>query len=320
MSKSRYFAKDRRLISTRALQRVTWIALAALIAVLLSFASYYIWDRYVHVGDQSPLELDIEHLEETVHQDPQDPEARLVLAESYLGSGQYAQALEQAEQVSSLYPDNPTALLISGISYVRLDRPEAAVRPLQRFIEMRRDLPMAHSDIILEAAYYYLGESYLKLKRPAVAIPFLEAALLIKPTDADALYQVGLAYQATDQPKTALERYHSAVRLVPDFAEAYQGMATAYSDLDQPGHENYALGMVAFSQQEYRRALRHLQDAIETEPDFAPALLGAGLVYERLGQLDEAMPLIQQTLELNPNDFVAQQAMGRIQEALKVED
>ena len=312
--------QEKRLLNTRTLQTMAWMMLAALIVAVASFAGYYVLDRYIHTSGPSPAELDIEYLEEAVHQDPRDPEARLVLAESYLRSGRYEGALGQTEQVLSLYPDNPTALLIAGISYVRLDQPEAALRPLQRFIEMRRDLPMAHSDIVLEAAYYYLGEGYLKLDRAAEAIPMLEAALLISPTDADALYQVGLAYQATGQPQAALERYHAAVRLVPDFAEAYQGMVSIYSSLDQPGYENYALGMVAFSRQEYRQAARYLEIAVEALPNFAPAYLGSGLVYERLGQLDKALPLVHQALELDPHDFATQQTTGRIERALNQEN
>lgn len=312
--------KDRRMISTRALQRAAWIATAAWIAVLASFAGYYVLDRYLHANEKSPAELQIENLEETVHQDPRNPDARIMLAESYLRSGRYEEALAQVEQVSSLYPDHPNALLIAGICHVQLEQPEAALHPLHRFVEMRQDQPMAHSDMILEAAYYYLGESYLKLERAADAIPVLEAALLIRPTDADALYQAGLAYQATDQPQTALERYHAAVRLVPDFTEVYQGMASIYSDLDQPGYENYALGMVAFSRQEYRQAMRHLEKAVEVLPNFSPAFLGAGLVYERLGQLEEALPPLRRALELNPQDFATQQALGRVEEALSQEN
>ncbi len=312
--------QDRRLIDTRTLQRAAWLALAALIVVVVSFAGYYIWDRYIHAGEKSPTELNIEYLEESVHQDPRDPDVRLLLAESYLRSGRYAAALEQAEQVSSLYPDNPSALLIAGICHVRMDQPQAALHPLLSFVEMRQDQPMAHSDIILETAYYYLGESYLALERPAEAIPYLEAALLIRPTDADALYQAGLAYQAAAQPQTALERYHAAVRLVPDFVEAYQGMAGIYAELDQPDHENYALGMVALSRQDYRESARYLEKAVDALPDFAPAHLGVGLAYERLGEFEDALPPIRRALELNPHDFVAQQAIGRIERTLSQEN
>lgn len=312
--------QDQRLIGTRTLQRVAWLVLAALIAVVATFAGYYIWDRYMHAGEKSPTELNIELLEESVHQDPRDPDVRLMLAESYLRSGRYAAALEQAEQVSSLYPDNPSALLIAGICHVRMDQPRAALDPLHRFVEMRQDQPIAHSDIILETAYYYLGESYLALEQPAEAIPLLEAALRIRPTDADALYQAGMAYQASDQPQTALERYHAAVRLVPDFVEAYQGMAEIYAELDQPDHENYALGMVAFSRQDYREAARYLEKAVDALPDFAPAHLGVGLAYERLGELEDALPPIRQALELNPHDFATQQAIGRIERMLSQEN
>jgi tetratricopeptide (TPR) repeat protein len=310
------FMEDRRLISTKALQYAAWGAFLVLAAVLASFAAIYVWDRYIHAGDQSPVQLEIQSLEQAVHQDPRNPEARIGLAEVYLLSGRYAEAVEQAEQVSSLFPDNTNALLTAGIGYVRMGQPEAALYPLRRFVELRGERPMARVDTSLEAAYYFLGESYVGLGRPAEAIPVLEAALLISPTDADALYQAGLAYQALLQPEMALERYHKAVRLVPDFAEAYAGMVESYSTLNQPNHEDYARGMVAFSRGDYRSAISYLENASEALPDFAPAFLGVGLAYERTGRLEAASAAIQRALELNPDDFAAQQASGRIETAL----
>ncbi len=91
---------------------------------------------------------------------------RITLAESYLRAGSYVEALEQADQVLRLYPDNVSALLIAGVSQIRLDRPEAALEPLHRFVDLRKGGPMARSDTALEAAYFYLGESYVRLGRP----------------------------------------------------------------------------------------------------------------------------------------------------------
>ena len=82
----------------------------------------------------------------------------IVLARSYLISGQDAQALRQAEQVLNLYPDNTDALLLAGMAHVRMDQPEAALAPLERFVALRREQPMAGADNLLETAYYYLGE------------------------------------------------------------------------------------------------------------------------------------------------------------------
>jgi tetratricopeptide (TPR) repeat protein len=309
--------EDSRLLSTQTIQRAVWTTLAVLVAVLVLFISHYVWDRYIYLGGRPSDDLDIE---QAVHRDPRDAEARIALAESYARSGRYADALDQAEQVLGLYPDAANALLIAGISHVLLGQTEAALDPLHGFVALRQDEPMARTDTVLEAAYYYLGESYLKLDRPMEAIPVLEAALLISPTDADALYQLGLAYHASGQPELALQQYHEAVRFVPDFVEAYRGMVESYSALGQPGYEAYARGMEAFSLKDCRTAQPYLEQATETLPDFAPASLGIGLTYECLGQLEAASSAIGRALALDPGDFAAQQAFGRTQAALSSED
>jgi len=303
-------------LSTRAIQRTIWITLAALVITLALFAGYYIWDRYIHLDDRSPIELGVERMEATVHQDPQNPDTRAALAESYLRSGQYAEALTQTDQVLALYSEHAGALLIAGLANVRLNRPQEAVEPLEKFVLLRRDRPMAHTDAALEAAYYFLGESYVKLERPADALSALEAALAITPTDADALYQMGLAHQALGQPQMALELYARAVRLVPDFIEAYEGMVESYSALDESDHVTYAQGMVAFCQKDYRSAATYLEQATDALPDFAPAFLGLGLAYEGMGELRVALSAIQRALDLDPEDLAAQQALSRIQKTI----
>jgi protein O-GlcNAc transferase len=308
--------KERRPPSTQAIRRAIWITLFALVFLLLVFGGYYVWDRYVHLGDKSPLELDIERMESAIRQDSQNPDARVVLAEYYLNRGMYEKALGQTDQVLSLYPENEGALLISGIAHVRLNQPAAVLDPLEKFVALRQDRSTASIDTALETAYYFLGESYVKLGRPADAIRVLEAALTISSTDADALYQVGLAYQAMGQPQAALERYHKAVRLVPDFAEVYRGMIESYAALNQPDYGVYARGMEAFSLQDFESALTQLEQASRALQDFGPAFLGLGLTYEKTGQLEAALVAIQRALELNPHDFAAQQALGRIQAIL----
>jgi tetratricopeptide (TPR) repeat protein len=308
------------LFSTKTLQLATRIVLATVLVALLLFTGYYLWDHYAHTRLPSPVEEGIARMETTIHQDPRDPDVRAALAESYLRAGQYAPALGQAEQVLTLYPDHEDALWIAGLARIQLGQPEAAVEPLEHFIRLRSDRPMAHSDTALETAYYYLGESYVQLQRPADALGTLEAALSIMPTDADALFQAGLAYQLLDQPQRALERYHQAVRFVPDFAEAYQGMVDCYSTLAQPEHELYARGMIDLSRKKYRPAQQRLQQATEALPTFAPAYRGLALAYEASGQFMPALEAIQRALVLDANDLAAQQALGRIQTKLDAED
>ena len=294
------------------LTQLVLIALGLLVIVTLAFSGYYYWDRYIHVGDVSPLEMGITELEAAVRENPDDPEPRLALAQYYFQSGAYSKAITQAEQVRSVFPEENGALFLLGMSHYQSGEFERALEPLEEFAAIRREGQMAASDTLLETALYFLGEGYLRLGQPEQAIPVLSEALEIDSADADAMFQLGLAYTQTDQHELALEQYHNAVRFVPDFAEAYHGMIASYSALDQPSYVAYARGMESFSLRDFEVAQVHLESAAASLPDFAPAFLGLGLAYEQLGDLAEAREQLLRALELDPENFMAENALGRI--------
>ena len=125
-----------------------------------------------------------------------------------------------------------------------------------------------------------------------------------------------MAYTQNGQYELALEQYQKAVRFVPDFAEAYQGMADCYQQLAQPDHLLYAQGMVAYANHNFETAKEHLESAVGSLPDFVPALLGLGLTYEQLGQLDAAHSFLERAVALEPDNFLATHALGRVQHLL----
>ncbi len=301
------------LSTPQGIQRTIWLVAAALTVNVLLFGGYYYWDRYVHLGDTSQVEMSIAELEKAIRDDPNDPEKRVMLAEYYLNSNLPAKALEQTDQVLEAYPENEGALLLSGIAFVRQEQPEKAIDPLKHFVYLRKDLPLASSDKALEMAYYFLGESYLKVDRPLDAIEPLEAAIQISATDADALYQLGLAYNAAEKPEQAVVFFNRAVRLVPDFVEAYGGMIESYTTLEQPEFIAYARGMQAFSMGDFETARTHLEYAAQVLPDHSPTFLGLALTYEQLEEFDYALIAINHALELEPENFAAQQTLGRLQ-------
>jgi tetratricopeptide (TPR) repeat protein len=126
------------------------------------------------------------------------------------------------------------------------------------------------------------------------------------------MFQLGLAYTQTDQHELALEQYHNAVRFVPDFAEAYHGMIASYSALDKPSYVAYARGMEAFALNDFEVAQIHLENAAASLSDFAPAFLGLGLAYEQLGDLAAAREQLLYAQQLDPENFMAENALGRI--------
>jgi tetratricopeptide (TPR) repeat protein len=70
--------------------------------------------------------------------------------------------------------------------------------------------------------------------------------------------------------------------------------------------------MEAFCTGELDKALSHLSDAAEHLPLFAPTHLGLGLVLEQLGEFEDAINSLEEALDLEPNNFMASTALGRI--------
>jgi tetratricopeptide (TPR) repeat protein len=301
------------LSDNRSLRRLIWLILAALIILTVAFAGYYYWDRYVHLGDKSPIEMSTAHLEDQVRTDPSNPDARLALAEQYLQNQEFAGAMEQAQQVLNAFPDHPGALLILGVANTMAGNAQAAIEPLEQFAALRRDDPMAGVDTNLEAALYYLGYNYISINQPTQAIPVLSEALVIEPTDADAMFQLGIALAREGQHAQAIAQFYEAVRFVPDFADAYQEMAASYGAMDMPAHVLYAHGMQAFSNKSYDQARDLLEQAAGELSDFAPLYLGLALTYEQLGDLQLAQTNVERTLALEPHNFYANIIYERLQ-------
>ena len=305
---------------TDALRRAVLVTVAALVVVISAFSGYYLWDRYIHRGDRSAIEVQTESLLQAAHNNPNDAAARVALADAHLSARDYGQAVELADGVLAAYPDEAGALLIAGVAHCFLDEPAKAVRHLERFVSLRQGRPMARADQTLEMAYYFLGESYVRLHEPDKGASALEAALAISPTDADALFRLGQAYQLLDRPLAALEQYQHAVRLVPDFGQAYEGMAGCYASLGWDAHGVYARGMQAYAAGEYEKAEAYLEQAAAELPEFAPAHVGLALAYEKRGQLGKAKRAAQWALDLAPDDFVARTVIARIEQNSGAQD
>ena len=305
------FFKDSRQIT-----RAIWVVLTLILIVLIVFAGYYYWDRYVYGDDRTPLEIGILNMEEQVRADPDSIEARVALAEGYFREQQYPQAIDQAQQVLDVYPGSERAQFILGMAYIFNGNAGAGVATLEQFAAERRNSSMAKSDTTLQASLYYIGEAYLALGRPEDAASVFIEAIEISPTDADALYQLGNAYQDVGKCSLAIESYTRAVSFVPDFVEAYEGLEQCYKKLDMAGHAHYADGMVAYSTKEYTEALTDLEQATQMLPNFGPAFVGLGLVQEQLGDLNAAKAALEHALTLDPESFLAGNSLQRIQMVL----
>ena len=298
----------------RMLRRLVVITFAVVLVMFAAFVGYYYWDRYVHLGDITPIERNIKSLEQKAIDNPKDPDTRLTLAQFYLEKKMFPEAIAQANQILQAFPDNDGALFILGLSLSQSGQTEMAIDPLTKFADMHRKSADAQVDSLLEASLYYLGENYVTLSQADKAILVLTEALSINRTDADAFYQLGLAYDQQKQYDKAVEQYQKAALFVPDYIDVYNHMAESYTALSQPNYVVYARGMEAYARKDYNLALQDLQEAVKNLPDFVPAQLGLGLSYEQVNDSVNATRCYEAVLARDPNNFTAGQALARIKQ------
>ena len=72
----------------------------------------------------------------------------------------------------------------------------------------------------------------------------------------------------------------------------------------------YKSGMTKFTQQDFTGALADFNQALELDPQFADVHQSMAHCYEKLGDLDQALPSAQKAVEYNPDDFLAHTSLS----------
>ncbi len=309
------FIYERLFSTTYQIKRIILLTAIALVLAVVSFAGYYIYDRY-HRSQPPIAQQSIVDAESAVRSDPQSIDKRVSLAEVYLLNRKYPEALSQASQVLQAQPNNETAWLIEGVAYANNGKPAQAIEPLTKFYDAHKDEDMAGLDRELQTASYYLGDVYLQLDEPDKAIEPLTKTVAWSQTDADAMYKLGLAFTGVQDYASALDMFSQAVTFVPDFTEAYQAMEQVYTASNQPDLATYAQGMIALSKKDYKTALDLLLKATQSKPDFAPGFAGLGMVYEATKDLQNAKSAYEAASNLDPNNFAATNGLLRVNSLL----
>lgn len=93
----------------------------------------------------------------------------------------------------------------------------------------------------------------------------------------------------------AVEHFEALTRLDPDFAEGWNALATAQ-----------------FLRDEYWLSVAHIRRVLALEPRHFGAMLGLGVIFERIGEEEEALRVFREALRLNPRLDQAQAAVDRL--------
>lgn len=298
--------------STYQVQRIVILTGVALAIASISFGGYYYYDRY-YTSQPKKVDVMLDTAEQAVRDNPNDPDLRLNLAETYMVTSRFDDAISVSNEVMKAYPDNQRAWFVFGVSNALGGKPAESIEPLQKFLDANKDAEMLGLNKTMQSAAYYLGDSYLRLNQPDKAVAPLEQAVDWSQTDSDAMYKLGMAYLGVGRYDESIIMFESATRFVPNYTECYEGMAVAFENLNEPDYADYARGMAAFSKKDYDAALPLLLKTAAVKPDFLPTFNGLGLTYEALGDLPNAKTNYEAALNLDPNDFASSTGLQRVE-------
>lgn len=211
-------------------------------------------------------------------------------------------------------PDDPTPLYWLGISRLKLHEPVGSVQAFRSAEKLGLNTALSHEGLALayydlnqfvlfeeqmkkaaaldphdSTPYFYLGLYRWTIRADAPgALGFFEKALQLHPDDWKSLYQAGNCLEQMGKLAEARDHYTKAISLVEKngdpFGWPYQGMARLLLD-DKP-----------------EAALDFAKKAVSLQPDEYSNHVILAKVYERLGNLPDAIREAESATTRNPND------------------
>lgn len=133
-------------------------------------------------------------------------------------------------------------------------------------------------------ALHWLGVVCYQQGNSALALEFINQAIVLGPNIPFYRSTLGNVLQALGQGPAAIESYRMALALKPDLAEA---------------HNN--LGIALFALGRFSDAIESYQRAIQFQPTYAEAFNNLGVAYRALGAEDKATVSFNRAVLINPN-------------------
>lgn len=139
------------------------------------------------------------------------------------------------------------------------------------------------------------------------AVEAFKQAVALDPDLAEAHFRLGLAYEAVNKEQDAETEYKKAVEAFKKFVEANPKDAEAH----------YLFGQTYAGLQQYSDAIREYRAATKLKSDDADIYYDLGTAHIKLAQYDEAASAFSKSLEIDPNNYRAEDALSEAQEGVK---
>jgi tetratricopeptide (TPR) repeat protein len=189
-------------------------------------------------------------------------------------------------EIIEFQPDNLNALLMLGITYVKLCNYDAAINYFKEAIKINPSFT---------EAYYNLGNALRDKKQFDDALACYQKVLQLNPSHADAYVNLGIINRIKGIFSEEIICYQKAIEINPNSIEAY-----------------YNLGNALLDNEQFNDAAACYQNVIQINPNIIQAYMYLGLIFRITAHLNEALTCYQKVIQLNPDYAEAHWQMANI--------
>ena len=164
-------------------------------------------------------------------------------------------------------------------------------------------------DPIQARSFLEKGKLLYRDDKDSEAAEAFKQALDHDPTSAEAHFRLGLAYEALTKADEAEGEYKKAV-------EGYKKYF-AIEDNEKDAEAHYDLGQTYAALHQYSDAICEFKQASKIRTDDADIYYDLGMAHTKLAQYTEAASAFSKSLEIDPENYRAQDALDEAREGIK---
>jgi tetratricopeptide (TPR) repeat protein len=220
--------------------------------------------------------------------DSSNPKARVGLAQSLRGKGDYLRALQEVERVLATDEANLDARVLRAQLLADTGEKEKAQAELDALVNGLPDSPTVET-------YLDLSSAFTELKNYDAALQLLNVAQQDYPERAEVRERIAETLTAARRWDDALAAWDKQIALDPKDTNALVGKARVY---------NFS-SRLADAETSYRQVL-------EVEPDNYVALVELADVLARQSEYPDAIALYRQAIEKNSGDLKTRVELARV--------
>lgn len=158
-------------------------------------------------------------------------------------------------------------------------------------------------------SYLEKGKLLYRDDQDSEAAEAFKQAISLDPSLAEAHFRLGLAYEALSKAEEAETEYKEAVQRYKKYFDNEEN--------ENDGEAHYNLGQSYAALHQYSDAIREFRLAAKTRSDDADIYFDLGLAHTRLAQYSEAAVAFSKSLEIDPENYRAQDALDEAREGMK---